>query len=62
VGEVRQREEDGDRESHKQNIFIVVHVGLLGCNFMWNCRLIPVFWRNIPFPSSGLKLETLMFL
>jgi hypothetical protein len=29
-----------------------VYVGLLGCNTVWTCRLIPVFWRSILSPSS----------
>jgi hypothetical protein len=33
----------------------IVDAGVLGCNTMWSCGLMPTFWRNILSPSSGLK-------
>jgi hypothetical protein len=30
---------------------IHVHGGLLGCNAMWACRGVPMFWKNILSPS-----------
>lgn len=36
-----------------------VDVGLLGCNVLWTCRLIPTFRRNILSPPAGLKINLL---
>jgi hypothetical protein len=30
-----------------------INVCLLGCNVMWTCRWIGMFWRNVRPPTSG---------
>jgi hypothetical protein len=34
-----------------------VSTGLMGCYAVCSCKWIPMFRRNILFPSSGLKME-----
>jgi hypothetical protein len=37
----------------------LVDVGLLGCDTIWTCRQVPVYWMNMLPPFSLLKIDSL---